>query len=130
MANGLTDEQKAEIKAIQEKVAAINARGGTPILDEAAEVAKEAAATVITTKDKYGVTRYTIASQGNYQEDMFKSAPPKSIRRNLKKPEKRGKMRHGGVHTKRPQMMHGGAYKGKSHSYAAGGKVIDMKLGK
>ena len=44
--------------------------------------------------------------------------------------KKKKKMRHGGVHTKRPQMMNGGAYKGKSHAYAAGGKVIGMKLGK
>ena len=44
--------------------------------------------------------------------------------------KKKKKMRHGGVHTKRPQMMGGGAYKGKSHSYAAGGKVAEMKLGK
>ena len=44
--------------------------------------------------------------------------------------KKKKKMRHGGVHTKRPQMMGGGAFKGKYHSYAAGGKVVDMKLGK
>ena len=40
---------------------------------------------------------------------------------------KKKQMRHGGVPTKRPQMMHGGAYKGKSHSYATGGAVKDMK---
>ena len=41
---------------------------------------------------------------------------------------KKKKMRHGGVHTKRPQMVHGGAYKGKKHSYAAGGAVKDTKM--
>ena len=44
--------------------------------------------------------------------------------------KKKKKLRHGGVHTKRPQMMGGGAYKGKKHTYAAGGKVAEMKLGK
>ena len=44
--------------------------------------------------------------------------------------KKKKKMRHGGIRTNRPQMMHGGAYKGKKHSYAVGGKVTDMKLGK
>jgi len=29
---------------------------------------------------------------------------------------------------KRPQMMTGGAYKGKKHSYAAGGKVNKLKF--
>ena len=42
--------------------------------------------------------------------------------------KKKKKMRHGGVHTKRPQMVHGGAYKGKKHSYAAGGAVKDTKM--
>ena len=39
-----------------------------------------------------------------------------------KKPRAKGGM------VKRPQMMQGGAYKGKKHSYAAGGKVNKLKF--
>ena len=56
---------------------------------------------------------------------------PSDILKKAKQPDpsvlKHDKYRKGGV-KKKPQMSHGGAYKGKKHTYAAGGAVKDMKI--
>ena len=52
-------------------------------------------------------------------QDIEKPSPATPITTNRYK---------GGPIQKRPQMMHGGAYKGKKHSYAAGGSVNSLKM--
>ena len=45
-----------------------------------------------------------------------------------KKPKKMNKGGYGGMAMKKPEMMKGGMYKGKSHKYAAGGLVKELKM--
>ena len=53
---------------------------------------------------------------------LFPAPPPK---RPTKKEPKLG---HGGMAMKKPEMMKGGMYKGKKHTYAAGGMVKEIKM--
>jgi len=58
-----------------------------------------------------------------YQPKPLKKGPYETMaQKKEKKPRAKGGM------VKRPQMMQGGAYKGKKHSYSAGGKVNKLNF--
>jgi len=74
-------------------------------------------------KHKQDVTKQQRLAGAKYQPKPLKKGPYETIaQKKEKKPRAKGGM------VKRPQMMQGGAYKGKKHSYAAGGKVTKLNF--
>jgi len=57
-----------------------------------------------------------------YQSKPLRKGSYETMAQKKEKPRAKGGM------VKRPQMMQGGAYKGKKHSYAAGGKVNKLNF--
>jgi len=64
----------------------------------------------------------TTLRQFNTIEDIPEKAP------RFKKGGVKGGINKGGMATKKPMFMKGGSYKGKSHMYAAGGMVKELKI--
>ena len=62
-------------------------------------------------------------AEAKYQPKPLKKGPYDTM---AQKKEKKPRVKGGMV--KRPQMMQGGAYKGKKHSYSAGGKVTKLNF--
>ena len=65
------------------------------------------------------------------QEAVTYGAPLRDAARKLYTKNKNKKRKGGPVHKNRkPQMKHGGMYKKKPHSYAAGGSVNNLNMGR
>jgi len=65
------------------------------------------------------------------QEMLHRAVKPKKKKKspdNKKNKTKVYNIRSGGVIPKKPKFMKGGSYKGKSHMYAAGGMVKELKM--
>jgi len=90
---------------------------GYSSLDRAAKVADENAMKVVARDGRFFVEREEFDP-----EAYFDSA------RKVNKKESKPKQNKGGMATKKPMFMKGGSYKGKSHMYAAGGMVKELKI--
>ena len=68
------------------------------------------------------------SEQGEEIKPIIRSLAGQKARRKLKKYLENQPRNKGGPVNKRPQIIKGGAYKGKKHSYAAGGKVNKLNF--
>lgn len=64
---------------------------------------------------------------GDQSTDVLPDDPPLPTRTRKATKSDDPYMRKGGMYGKKTSMMKGGMYKGKMHSYVAGGKVMDTR---
>ena len=95
---------------------------GYSSLDRAAKVADENAMKVVARDGRFFVEREEFDP-----EAYFDSARKVRKMQEMESKEK-PKQNKGGMATKKPKFMKGGSYKGKSHMYAAGGMVKELKM--
>ena len=87
---------------------------GYSSLDRAAKVADENAMKVV-------------ARDGRFFVEREKFKPEEHFGWGEEKEPKKREFKKGGL-SKKPKFMKGGSYKGKSHMYAAGGMVKELKI--